>query len=139
MTCSRANSTFTPRCLKTLPPVRRTDSVRKNPQQIVGFYMIMGPEQWDGLRHEPCKDPISASGQDKTYLWQSVYSDKYVFSVSEGTGSTSSLCDRSRISPCTNLYDDHVFPRLHSLDNKLWTVDLSRCGRKKIIQEGTLK
>ena len=55
--------------------------VRKNSQ-----HMIMGPEKWGGLRHKLCKDLISATVQDITYPWQSVYSDKYMFSVSEKIG-----------------------------------------------------
>jgi len=55
----------------------------KNPQQTVGLYVIGGPEKWGGLRRGLCKDFIHATVQDKTYPWQSIHSDKYVFYVSE--------------------------------------------------------
>ena len=112
MACSRVNSTLTPRCLKILPSVRRTDCSPKEPQ-IVGFYMIGGPEQWGGLRRGLCEDLIYATVQDITYPWQSAYSDKYVFSVSEWIGQFRrvSLSVWNRCSPCTSLYDDNVCPR----------------------------
>jgi len=118
-------------------------AVRKNPQQIVGFYMIGGPGQWGRLRPGLCKDLISAIVQDITYPWQSVKRDKYVFSVSEcirrGRRERNSLIVGNRTTPCTNIYDDNVRPRLYPLDNERWIGDLSSCGCKKIIQEGTLK
>jgi hypothetical protein len=45
--------------------------------------MIGGPEQWGRMGGRLCNDLTSATVQDITYNWQSVYSDKYVFSVSE--------------------------------------------------------
>ena len=45
--------------------------------------MIGGPEKWGGLRRGLCKDLISATVQDITYPWESVYSDKYMFPISE--------------------------------------------------------
>jgi len=81
--------------------------------------MIGGPEQWAGLRRGLCNDVMPATVQDITYPWQSAYSDKYVFCVSEGTGQITIFSPSvgNRISPCTNLYDDNVCPRLHPLDN----------------------
>jgi len=97
--------------------------------------MIGGPEQWGGQRRCLCEGIMSANVQDKSYPWQSVYSDKYVFSVSEGIEQFTTHVH----SPCTILYDDDVCPRLHPLDNECWIGDLSKCSRKKIIHEGTLK
>ena len=115
-------------------------AVRKNTQQSVGIYMIWGPEQWGRLRPGFCKDFISATVQDITYPWQSVCSDKYVFYVSDwSTRSKWFQFIWNRNTPCTTFYDNNVCPLLHSLDNELWIGDLSRCGCKKIIQEGTLK
>ena len=101
--------------------------------------MIGGSEKWGRLRPGICKDLISATVQHITYPWQSVCSDKYVFSVSELCRLRRwfpSVCNR--YTPCTNIDDDNVCPRLHPLDNERWIGDLSRCGRKQIMQEGTL-
>jgi hypothetical protein len=102
--------------------------------------MIRGPEQWGRLRPGLCKDLISATVQDITYPWQSVYRDKYVFYVSEisrRARRTQSVYNRH--APCTNIYDDNVCPRLLPLDNERSIDDLSRRDCKKIIKEGTLK
>jgi hypothetical protein len=89
-----------------------------NPQQIVGSYMIGGPEQWDDLRCGLCKDLILSTVQDITYPWQSVYSDNYVFSISEWSGqATDLLWAWNRYPPCSNRYDANVCPRFHPLDN----------------------
>jgi hypothetical protein len=70
-----------------------------------------------------CRDLISATVPDITSLSQSVYSDKYVFYVSEVSNHAHSA--KNRISTGTNLQDDDVW--LHHLDNQRWIGYIIMC------------
>jgi hypothetical protein len=136
--CSRVNSTFTPRCLKILPSVRRTDSSPKEPTTNCRVLYDWGPGtmgspapralQGPYIRH--CSRynlPLAECIQWQIYVLVSESHERGIWSVT------------NRTTHCTNLYDVDVCPRLRPLDNKRWTGDLSMYDRVEIIQEGTLK